>query len=371
MISTRQHAVFDYAAVAGLGALAGSRRVPWPVRAVLAAAAGGTAALAVQTNYEGGVVPRVGMRAHLMLDVVAGVALCGAGLALRRRHDGGSALLLAAGAAQVAVAARTRGPVQEAPGTGSGLVGRLTGREVRAGYAPLDVPKRVADGVFVVDSIMAGPLGLALPVRMTVLVLPGGGVLLHSPTRFSAPLLQAVQAIGPIRHLVAPNSVHWTFVKAWQAACPDAVTWAAPGLRERGQVRRSGVRLDRDLVAGAPVEWGGAVALSVVPGALGFREVTLFHRPSRTLVLTDLVLNFEAEKMPSPLRPAMRLVGVTAPDGQAAPWLRAVVLLRRPEAMRVVAGLLREGPERVIFAHGAWFERDGEARLRRALRWLL
>lgn len=369
MISTRQHAVFDYAAVTGLAMLAGSRRVPWPVRGVLAVA--GTAALAAQTNYEGGVVPRVGMRAHLVLDAVAGVALCGAGLALRRRHDGGSALLLALGVVQVAIAVRTQAEVVEGPGTGSGLVGRMTGREVRAGYAPLDVPKRVAEGVFVVDSVMAGPLGLVLPVRMTVIVLPDGGLVLHSPTRFSTPLLSALQAIGPVQHLMAPNSAHWTFIKSWQAACPAAVTWAAPGLRERRQVRLSGVRLDRDLMDGSPVEWGGAIRLATVPGALGFREVTLFHPASRTLVLTDLVLNLEAEKLPAPLRPGARLVGVVAPDGQAVPWLRALILLRRTEAKRAMAAVLQEGPERVIFAHGAWFEHDGEARLRRALRWLL
>jgi hypothetical protein len=28
-------------------------------------------------------------------------------------------------------------------------------------------------------------------------------------------------------------------------------------------------------------------------------------------------------------------------------------------------------PERVVFAHGRWFERDGTARLRHAFRWIL
>ena len=33
--------------------------------------------------------------------------------------------------------------------------------------------------------------------------------------------------------------------------------------------------------------------------------------------------------------------------------------------------LVNWGPERVIFSHGRWFERDGVAALRRSLNWLI
>ena len=50
-------------------------------------------------------------------------------------------------------------------------------------YPPLDVPKPVADGVWIVDS---GPLRvfglLGLPIRMTALQLSSGDMLMHSPT---------------------------------------------------------------------------------------------------------------------------------------------------------------------------------------------
>ena len=371
MISTRQHAALDYATAALLGTLATSRRLPQPVRAILGTAAAATATLSTQTDYEGGFTPRIGMRGHLLMDTLAGTALCGAAVFMRRQPPGVRALLLALGAAELAVAARSSTYPSGGPSGGSGFVARMTGREARVGYPPLDTPKRVVEGVHVVDSIMSGLLGLVLPVRMTVLTLPDGSLVLHSPTRFSPRLLQDLQAIGPIRHIVAPNSVHWTFLGAWQRACPVATTWAAPGLRNRGQVRRAPIRLDRDLPDGAPAEWNNTIDLTTVPGGLGFRETALFHRPSRTLVLTDLVLNIEASKVPALLRPSARLLGITAPDGMPAPWLRAVVRVRQHDAARAAFALLREEPERVIFAHGAWFERDGTARLRRSLRWLL
>ena len=77
-------------------------------------------------------------------------------------------------------------------------------------YPPLDVPKPVAEGVWIVDS---GPLRvfglLGLPIRMTALQLSSGDILMHSPTRFDARLKSEIEAHGPIRHLVAPNIARW------------------------------------------------------------------------------------------------------------------------------------------------------------------
>ncbi len=378
MISTRLHGLIDYAAAASLGALSASPRLSPPVRRLLAAAGASQAGYAVLTDYEAGVQARLTMRQHLALDVLSGAALCGAGLLMRRRRPGERALLVAAGLSELAVAAWSSATPVSGPGQGSGPVGRLLSPALPgpdepdpAGYPPLDTPKPVAEDVFVVDSVLPGVGGLTLPVRMTVIRLPGGNLLLHSPTRFSVGLKAELEARGRIRHLVAPNIAHWTFLDAWQRACPEATTWAAPGLRERSQVRRSGVRLDRDLPDIAPPEWGDDIALVTVPGGLGFRELALFHRPTRTLVLTDLVLNLEAHKLPAILRPLARLLGVTAPDGMPPPYVRAVFKLRRRDAAQAASQLLVQRPDRVIFAHGRWFERDGTAALRRSLRWLV
>lgn len=236
-------------------------------------------------------------------------------------------------------------------------------------YPPLDALKPVAEGVFIVDSALPGFPGKVLPARMTVIRLANGDLLLHSPTRFTEDLVRQIRVLGRITHLVAPNLAHWMFLNDWQQACPEATTWAAPGLRERSQVRKSGLRLDFDLGETAPPAWGDTVTLVMVPGGLGFHEATLFHQPSRTLVLTDLVLNVEPRKLPIVIRPIARLFGGT--KGMPPPYLRAVVKLRRKAAMRAASRLLDFQPERVIFAHGRWFEKDGTEALRQSLRWLL
>jgi len=229
----------------------------------------------------------------------------------------------------------------------------------------------MAEGVWTVDSVMPGTLSRVLPLRMTIIRLPDGDLLLHSPTPFSIALKDELERLGRIRHLAAPNVAHWVFLKEWQEACPDATTWAAPGLRQRAQVRRSGLRLDHDLSDAAPAEWSDAVALVEVPGGLGFNEIAFFHRPTRTLVLTDLVVNVESQRLPALLRPLIRLFGSTAPDGMPPPYLRAIVKMRRPAAAAAAERLLALQPERVVFAHGRCFEHDGAAALRRSLRWLL
>lgn len=239
------------------------------------------------------------------------------------------------------------------------------------GYPPFDVPKPVAPGLWIVDAAPMRIMGAAVPVRMTVVRLGDGGLWLHSPTRFDPALLAALEALGPVRHLVAPNVAHWTFLAGWQRACPEATTWAAPNLRRRLQVRLSRVRLDRDLGDAPPAEWAADLDQTMVPGGLGFREVAFWHRASRTAILTDLVLNLEDERVPAPTRAYARATGTRAPHGSTPRYLRAVIGRRRREAAEAVERILAWAPERVLFAHGHPFEEDGAARLRRAMAWLL
>ncbi len=236
-------------------------------------------------------------------------------------------------------------------------------------YPPLDVPKPVADGVWVVDS---GPLHLAgapLPVRMTVLRLADGSLLLHSPTNHTAAVQAALEQIGPIAHLVAPNTAHWSYMQDWQRHLPGATYWAVPGLRKRPAVVRSGLRIDRDLPDGEPDEWGGTMQSVLVRG-LGVVEAALFHVSSRTLVLTDLIVNVEKSKLPWPLSLGAQLVGSVSPHGRAPIYLRAAIKSGGKEATDAGKRIVALEPQRVIFAHGDWFATDAPQQLADRLSWL-
>jgi len=240
----------------------------------------------------------------------------------------------------------------------------------RMTYPPLDTLKPVAEGLWIVDGALP-KAGVQIPVRMTVIRLASGGLWLHSPTLCAPGLRAELEREGPVAHIVAPNFAHWTFAKTWQDACPRATTWAAPGLRERGQVKRSGLRIDHDLATWPPEEWAGEIDQVLVPGGMNVTEVAFHHRPTRTLILTDLVENFEPEKLNPLVRPLIRAAGAMAPEGKAAAHYRLVMNMRREKVKEAAGRMLDWAPERVIFAHGAWFESDGTAQLRRSFRWLL
>ncbi|WP_105432667.1 MULTISPECIES: DUF4336 domain-containing protein [Neorhizobium] len=236
-------------------------------------------------------------------------------------------------------------------------------------YPPLNVLKPVGDRIWIVDS---GPLHaggvIPLPVRMTVMQLDDGGLLLHSPTHCDARLREELQKLGPVRHLIAPNSAHWSFVKDWQAHFPGALAWSAPGLRNRRQVKRAAIAWHDDLGVSSQSLWAPEIEQIEVPGIGGFREVCFFHSPSSSLILTDLVQNLDRDHTSVPMRLFSKLAG----SQEKAPiYLRLVVKLKGKDARDAAGRLMSLQPKRVIFSHGAWFEDDADARLRKSLDWLI
>lgn len=237
-------------------------------------------------------------------------------------------------------------------------------------YPPLDIPKPVTINIWIVDS---GPLrlaGLPVPIRMTVIRLANGELILHSPTQFSFALKAKLEGLGRVAHLVAPNTAHWMFIKEWQGHYPDAQCWAVPGLGERPAVQKAELRIDQIFADGAPAEWLDEIEIVLVRGK-GIVEAEFFHRASKTLLLTDLIVNLEPEKLPLHMRLGAGLLGALAPNGKAPAYARALVKAGGTEAATAAQRLVALRPERVLFAHGHWHEHDGTARLEQSLDWLL
>jgi short-subunit dehydrogenase len=266
--------------------------------------------------------------------------------------------------------------VQERPG-GDDLAGLLPARTCLEQEDDMDEHNvkfakglaQVAENVWIFDDAPIGVAGLQLPVRMTVIRLASGALLLYSPIRYSSILREELSRLGTIKHLVAPSIAHWMFIPEWQSALPDAVTLAVPGLGARKQVRDAGLRIDGTLPDDAPNEWANEIETVLVTAPL-FAEVALLHKPSRTLVLTDLVQNIRAEELSSGSRVLAEALGITAPDGKAPLYMRLLLRFGGRATELAVARIIDFAPERVIFAHGEWFMSDGTERLRRSLRWL-
>jgi hypothetical protein len=90
--------------------------------------------------------------------------------------------------------------------------------------------------IWIADGPSVAVAGFHYPTRMAVIRLPDGGLFIWSPIRLTARLQADVDAVGHVRHVVAPNSLHHLFLGEWQRAYPRAKTYAPPGLRRKRAV---------------------------------------------------------------------------------------------------------------------------------------
>jgi hypothetical protein len=206
-------------------------------------------------------------------------------------------------------------------------------------------------------------MGLEVGARMTVIRLADGSLWVNSPLRLLPERRQAVEALGPVRFLVAPNRYHHLFIGDWMAAYPEARAYAAPGLPEK----RKDVSFHGMLSEQPPAEWAGQIEALPWQGAPMLSETAFFHRPSRTLVLTDMVHNVGPEA-PAFTRFVFRLFGGYGKMGTSL--AERVVIRDKAAVRRTVDSILQWDFQRVILAHGHIVEREGAQAFRQAYAWL-
>jgi hypothetical protein len=130
--------------------------------------------------------------------------------------------------------------------------------------------------------------GTTFEARMTVIRLASGQIMLHSPCDITASLAEEISALGPVAHIVVPGNFHHLHAISAQTAFPGAKTWICPGIeRKRPDLKYAGILGDE-----APVDWAGEIDQVLVQGTRIMREVAMYHRASRTLILVDLIENF-------------------------------------------------------------------------------
>lgn len=211
----------------------------------------------------------------------------------------------------------------------------------------------IVPGVHVVEAPQRF-LGLEVGARMTVLE-ADQGLVLHSPVGCDP---ETVRRLGAPRWVVAPNKLHHLYVGPWIDAGLEA--WAAPGLPEkRPDLRFAGV-----LTPGQP--FGAEIEVVPLSCFAMTNEVVLLHRPSRTLVVTDLVFNF------GPQAPWLTRAAMACSGGY--PGCRVTLIERigfeRAVARQEIGQLLAMDFDRLIMAHGEIIETGGKEALQAAMAWL-
>jgi hypothetical protein len=130
-------------------------------------------------------------------------------------------------------------------------------------------------------------LGAEIGGRMTILKLRDGGLFVHSPVQLDASSKAEIDAIGPVRFIVAPNRFHHLYAGELARDFPRAKLHGAPGLDAKRKDLKFAAILD-DI---APKEWADEIDQVVFRAFSPLNEVIFFHRPSRTVIFTDLLFN--------------------------------------------------------------------------------
>jgi len=241
-------------------------------------------------------------------------------------------------------------------------------------YEPTGTLKPVTDRIWIVDGpvIRFGYGGVKFPftTRMTVVQLGNGELWVHSPTEFSEALKAEIDALGQVRYLIAPNRIHYWWMDEWVAAYPKATTYAAPGVRNQAQNYNRYSRYDFDLVEGDEYPWSNELSMLIIHGSY-LSEAVFFHAATRTLIVVDLIQNYERDKITNPVFRFMSwLSGALDPDGKAPIDLRMTFFLHRKKFAAAVRTMISWQPQRIIIAHGRWYRDNAVTELKRAFRWL-
>jgi hypothetical protein len=205
--------------------------------------------------------------------------------------------------------------------------------------------------------------GVEFGARSTLTRLPDGGLWIHSPICLCDELRRAVDELGPVEALVAPNKMHYAYLEQWIAAYPEAVVFVAPDwLRE--------ISVDPVILSdAAEMLWQGVLKHKILHGSSLIQEADFLHIESKTLILTDLAFNIPLSQAPFTQKLSAGIVGVR--DG-FAPSRTFRMTAGDKAALKISLERLLEWEfERIIVAHGDIIEKDGPKVLREAFDWVL
>lgn len=222
-------------------------------------------------------------------------------------------------------------------------------------YWPQRCPVEVDDGIWTVEGATVpyavGPFVVPCPTRSTLLAEPSGSLWLHSPIAYSADLHARIAALGPISGLIAPNTFHYLYLDQWAERVPAAKVVLAPGLEHRfAHLGQRVVQKDSPWIDADP-SW-----LSIEPLIGGkWSELVFIHRDSRSVIVTDLVQNFELSRIHD--WRAKLLLGFSGAGRRPVVSIELLFMAWRAgklDAIRQTLAKLRQVPlRRLLIAHGA------------------
>jgi len=207
--------------------------------------------------------------------------------------------------------------------------------------------------------------GFPYPTRMAVARLFDASVWVWSPIALTEELARAVEAIGPVRHIVSPTKLHHLFLSQWSSRWPEAQLYAPPGLARK----KRKLRFHAELADEPSAAWSADIDQVIFRGSFALTEVVFFHRVSATAIFGALIQRFPESMLSGWKGKVMRLGGLAGEQGSTPGDWRASFLRRAP-ARAARERVLRWHPVRLLIAHGECAQTDATKIIARALSWI-
>jgi len=201
-------------------------------------------------------------------------------------------------------------------------------------YSPLNSLKKIADNLWIVDGeeVLMDFKFFKVPfsTRMTVIRLQNGGLWVHSPTKPNDNLLLEIKRLGEVKHLIAPNVLHYSYIDEWHQLFP----------------------------------------FTTFEGSFYVKEVVFFHNESSTLILTDLIENIETENVSIFEKLLFKIGDNHYPNGKTPRDLRMTFLFSKKQALKSYRIVKKWEPKNIIISHGPCIVGQAKEMLNQAFSWL-
>ncbi len=206
---------------------------------------------------------------------------------------------------------------------------------------------------------------LPFTTRMTVIQLDSGGVWLHSPVSPTPERQRAVDQLGPVEHLVAPNKIHSLGLKPWKALYPSAKIWASPEFTKR----HPDIAVDTVLTNDVRAPWISEIDHCVIEGHTVLDEVAFLHKASKTLIITDLIQKHEISGESCIWRGVKHMAGVLGESG-GVPLDIKLSIRNKTAFRRSIDTILKWDFVNLIIAHGHCVQGGAKEDVMRAFKWI-
>jgi len=227
--------------------------------------------------------------------------------------------------------------------------------------------KKVGDEIWIYEGSIVSFYGFPFPTRMTVVRLEDGSLWIHSPEKINNELVDELLNLGNVKYLISPNKLHHLFLPEWVKEYPEALKYSSPGLSKK----RKDINFDMELEDKPEKEWYTDIDQIIFRGSPAMEEVIFCHKPSKTLILTDLIENFNPTTLNRWQRILARLAGILHPNGKMPlDWRISFLFGDKNKAKKSLEKMLSWAPQNIVLSLGECVFGGGDEFLRKSFSWL-